>query len=106
MNTIKCVIDENRIQRLRPREGKWFHGLRTAAEITRGELAEHVDVDVELIDAIEQGTADVPAALYPEFASVFGLSARDFAKACLMYERPSAYEALFGALPEELSEAA
>lgn len=106
MNTIKCVIEENRIQRLRPREGKWFHGLRAEAEITRRELAEQVDVDIELIDAIEQGTAKVPAALYPDFALVFGVKAQDFAKTCLMYENPSAYEVLFGALPRELSVAA
>ena len=106
MNTIKCVIEENRIQRLRPREGKWFYGLRQAAEITRNELAEQVDVEIGLIDAIEHGTAEVPAALYPDFAAVFGTSVRDFAKTCLMYENPSAYEALFGALPQELREAA
>jgi transcriptional regulator with XRE-family HTH domain len=106
MNTIKCVIDENRIQRLRPREGKWFFGLRQAAEVTRHELAEQVDADIELINGIEQGSAEVPAALYPDFAVVFGISARDFAKTCLMYENPSAYEALFGDLPQELREAA
>lgn len=106
MNAIKCVIDESRIQRLRPREGKWFHGLRQAAQVTRQELAEQVDVELGLIDAIEQGTAEVPAALYPDFAAVFGITARDFAKTCLMYENPSAYEALFGALPQELREAA
>jgi transcriptional regulator with XRE-family HTH domain len=106
MNTIKCVIEENRIQRLRPREGKWFHGLRQAAQITRDELAEQVDIEIELIDAIERGTAKVPAALYPDFASVFGIEAQNFAKTCLMYENPSAYEVLFGALPQELSVAA
>ena len=106
MNTIKCVIEENRIQRLRPREGKWFHGLRQAAQITRDELAEQVDIEIELIDAIERGTAKVPAALYPDFASVFGIEAQDFAKTCLMYENPSAYEVLFGALPQDLSAAA
>jgi transcriptional regulator with XRE-family HTH domain len=106
MNTIKCVIEENRIQRLRPREGKWFHGLRHAAQVTRRELAEQVDVEIELIDAIERGTAKVPAALYPDFALVFGIGAQDFAKTCLMYENPSAYEVLFGALPQELSAAA
>lgn len=106
MNTIKCVIDENRIQRLRPREGKWFYGLRQAAEITRRELAEQVDADMDLINAIERGTAEVPAALYPDFAAVFGISVHDFAKTCLMYENPSAYEALFGDLPQELSAAA
>jgi len=106
MNTIKCVIEENRIQRLRPREGKWFHGLREAAQVTRRELAEQVDVEIELIDAIERGTAKVPAALYPDFALVFGIEAQDFAKTCLMYENPSAYEVLFGALPQELSAAA
>ena len=106
MNTIKCVIDENRIQRLRPREGKWFYGLRQAAEITRQELAEQVDADIDLINGIEQGSAEVPAALYPDFAAVFGITARDFAKACLMYENPSAYEALFGDLPQEVREAA
>jgi len=106
MNTIKCVIEENRIQRLRPREGKWFHGLRQAAEITRHELAEQVDVEIELVDAIERGTAKVPAALYPDFAAVFGVTAQEFAKTCLMYENPSAYEVLFGALPRELSVAA
>jgi transcriptional regulator with XRE-family HTH domain len=106
MNAIKCVIDENRIQRLRPREGKWFRGLRQAAQVTRHELAEQVDVEFGLIDSIEQGTAEVPAALYPDFAAVFGVAARDFAKTCLMYENPSAYEALFGALPQELREAA
>jgi len=106
MNTIKCVIEESRIQRLRPREGKWFHGLRQAAQITRDELAEQVDIEIELIDAIERGTAKVPAALYPDFASVFGIEAQDFAKTCLMYENPSAYEVLFGALPQELSVAA
>lgn len=106
MNTIKCVIDENRIQRLRPREGKWFYGLRHAAEITRTELAEQVDADIDLINEIEQGTAEVPAALYPDFAAVFGISVRDFAKTCLMYENPSAYEALFGDLPQEVSVAA
>lgn len=106
MNTIKCVIDENRIQRLRPREGKWFLGLRQAAEVTRHELAEQVDVEIELINAIEHGTAEVPSALYPDFAAVFGISAHKFAKTCLMYENPSAYEALFGALPQELREAA
>lgn len=106
MNTIKCMIEENRIQRLRPREGKWFRGLRKAAEITRHELAEQVDVDMELIDSIEHGTAKVPAALYPDFALVFGIDAQDFAKTCLMYENPSAYEVLFGALPQELSAAA
>jgi transcriptional regulator with XRE-family HTH domain len=106
MNAIKCVIDENRIQRLRPREGKWFRGLRQASQVTRHELAEQVDVECDLIDAIEQGTAEVPAALYPDFAAVFGTSAREFAKTCLMYENPSAYEALFGALPQELREAA
>ena len=106
MNTIKCVIEENRIQRLRPREGKWFFGLRLAAEITPQELAEQVDADIILINEIEQGSAEVPAALYPDFAAVFGISARDFAKACLMFENPSAYEVLFGALPQELREAA
>ena len=106
MNTIKCVIDENRIQRFRPREGKWFQGLRQAAQVTRHELAEQVDADLELIRAIEKGDAEVPAALYPDFAAVFGISARDFAKTCLMYENPSAYEVLFGALPQELREAA
>jgi transcriptional regulator with XRE-family HTH domain len=106
MNAIKCVIDENRIQRLRPREGKWFRGLRQAAQVTRHELAEQVDAEAGLIDAIERGTAEVPAALYPDFAAVFGITARDFAKTCLMYENPSAYEALFGALPQELREAA
>ncbi len=106
MNAIKCVIEENRIRRLRPREGKWFHGLRQAAQVTRQELAEQVDVELGLIDAIEHGIAEVPAALYPDFAAVFGITARDFAKTCLMYENPSAYEALFGALPQELREAA
>jgi transcriptional regulator with XRE-family HTH domain len=106
MNTIKCVIDENRIQRLRPREGKWFRGLRQAAQVTRRELAEQVDVDIDLIDAIESGSAEVPAALYPDFAAVFGINARAFAKTCLMYENPSAYETLFGALPRALREAA
>jgi hypothetical protein len=59
-----------------------------------------------LIDEIEQGTAEVPAALYPDFAAVLGITLRDFAKTCLMFENPSAYEALFGALPQELREAA
>ena len=72
----------------------------------RQELAEQVDVELGLIDAIEHGIAEVPAALYPDFAAVFGITARDFAKTCLMYENPSAYEALFGALPQELREAA
>ncbi|MGH6618043.1 MAG: helix-turn-helix domain-containing protein [Alphaproteobacteria bacterium] len=106
MNTIKCVIDENRIQRFRPREGKWFHGLRHGAQVTRRELAEQVDVDIDLIHAIERGSAEVPAALYPDFAVVFGVTAHEFAKTCLMYENPSAYEVLFGALPRELREAA
>jgi transcriptional regulator with XRE-family HTH domain len=106
MNAIKCVIEENRIQRFRPREGKWFQGLREAAQVTPHELAEQVDADIELIRSIEHGGAEVPAALYPDFAAVFGVSARDFAKTCLMYENPSAYEVLFGALPRELREAA
>ena len=81
-------------------------GDAKAAEITRRELAEQVDVDMKLIDSIEHGTAKVPAALYPDFASVFGIDAHEFAKTCLMYENPSAYEVLFGALPQELSAAA
>ena len=34
------------------------------------------------------------------------VSVQDFAKSCLMFENPSAYEALFGSLPEDLRAAA
>lgn len=106
MTAIKCVIDENRILRLRPREGEWFRGLRQAAEITVAELADQVGTELALIKALENGSEPVPAALYPDFAAVFGVSLQDFAKTCLMYENPSAYEALFGSLPAELRVAA
>ena len=106
MTAIKCVIDESRILRLRPREGEWFRGLRRAAQVTVAELADQVGADIELIEALEHGRAPVPSALYPDFAAVFGVSLQEFAKTCLMYENPSAYEALFGSLPAELRAAA
>ena len=106
MTSIKCVIDENRILRLRPREGEWFRGLRRSAEVTVAELADQVGAEIELIEALENGSQPVPSALYPDFARVFGISLQEFAKTCLMYENPSAYEALFGSLPVELRVAA
>ena len=106
MLAIKCVIDENRIQRMRSREAAWFRGLRRSAQVTSRELAEQIGAEVELIEALEGGQKEVPAALYPDFAGVFGISVQEFAKTCLMYEKPSAYEALFGALPEEVRVAA
>lgn len=106
MMIAKCLIDEGRIRRMRSYEAEWFRGLRCGAEVTTGELAEQVGVEVDVIEALEHGEEEVPAALYPEFAVVFGVAVQDFAKTCLMYENPSAYEALFGALPESLAAAA
>ena len=106
MTAIKCVIEECRVERLRPRAGAWFSDLLRAAEVTESELAEQVGVDLDEIAAFEDGTMAVPAALYADFAAVFGMPVQDFAKTCLMYENPSAYEALFGSLPEELRAAA
>ena len=57
---------------------------------------------VEIIDGAEA----VPAALYPDFAAIFGMPVQDCAKSCLMFGNPSAYEALFGSLPEDLRAAA
>jgi transcriptional regulator with XRE-family HTH domain len=106
MTTIKCAIDEGRIARLRPQAGKWFRSLRQSAQVTVIELAEQVGVDTDEVGAYEHGVEAVPAALYPDFAAVFGVSVQDFAKSCLMFGNPSAYEALFGSLPEVLRAAA
>ncbi len=106
MTTIKCAIDEGRIARFRSQAGEWFHSLRQSAEITVVELAEQVGLDSDEVEAFEHGASVVPAALYPDFAKVFGVSVQQFAKTCLMYENPSAYEALFGSLPEDLRAAA
>ena len=106
MTTMKCAIDEGRIARLRPQAGKWFRSLRQSAEVTVMELAEQVGVDTDEVKAYEHGAEAVPAALYPDFAAIFGMPVQDFAKSCLMFENPSAYEALFGSLPEDLRAAA
>lgn len=106
MITIKCAIDEGRIARLRPQAGKWFRSLRQSAEITVIELAEQVGVEIDEVDAYEHGADAIPAALYPDFAAVFGVTVQDFAKSCLMFENPSAYEALFGSLPADIRAAA
>jgi len=106
MNAVKCFKEQDRIERMRPKAGEWMSGLRMSAEITAGELAEQVGVDVAEMTAIEAGRMPVPPALYEDFARIFGIAPREFAKACLMYASPSAFEALFGDLPAGLPEAA
>lgn len=106
MNAIKCAVEQGRIKRMRRKAGAWLLDLRSAAEITAAELAEQVGVDAADIAAIETGQMAVPPALYEDFAQTLGVVPQDFAKTCLMYNSPSAYEALFGDLPAELREAA
>jgi transcriptional regulator with XRE-family HTH domain len=106
MGEVKCQKEQERIERMQPKAGEWLSRLRRSAEITAAELAEQVGVDADLIAAIETGRTPVPAALYKDLARIFGVASRDFAKACLMYSNPSAFEAIFGDLPEKLREAA
>jgi transcriptional regulator with XRE-family HTH domain len=101
MTAIKCETEMHRINRLRPMAGAWLSALRKSAEITAAELAEQVGVGVDLIEACENGAEKVPAALYRDFARALVVDFRNFAKSCLMYDNPCAYEALFGALPED-----
>lgn len=106
MNAMKCYVEQGRIERMQSKAGAWLLDLRSAVEITAVELAEQVGVDSADMAAIETGQAPVPPALYEDFARIFGVAPQDFAKTCLMYNSPSAYEVLFGDLPAELREAA
>ena len=106
MYRMKCLIERDRIERMRPKVGAWLLDLRSAAEVTAAEVAEQVGIDVEELAAIETGQHPVPATLYADFAKIFDIDLQDFAKTCLMFDSPSAYEALFGDLPEELRVAA
>lgn len=106
MYVMKCLSEQDRVERLRPKAGAWLLGLRSAAEITVAELAEQVGIDADEMAAIETGQRPVPAALFQEFARIFDVDLQDFAKTCLMYDSPSAYEALFGDLPEDMRAAA
>lgn len=106
MNGMKCLVEQDRIERMRAKAGAWVLDLRCAAEVTSAELAEQVGIDADEMTAIETGRCAVPAALYQEFAQIFNVDLQGFAKTCLMYDSPSAYEALFGDLPEALRAAA
>ena len=106
MYTIKCKVEQSRVERMQPKAGAWLLGLRKASQITAAELAEQVGVDADDVAALESGRTPVPPGLYDDFAQIFDVAREDFAKTCLMYTSPSAYEALFGELPAELREAA
>jgi len=106
MATMKCSVERTRVERLRAKAGAWLLDLRRSAEITADELAEQVGLDRADVVEIETGRAPVPPALYQDFANVFAVERRDFAKTCLMYGSPSTYEALFGDLPVDLRVAA
>ena len=106
MYRMKCLIEQDRIEWMRPKVGAWLLDLRRAAEVTVAEVAEQLGVDAEELAAIETGQHPVPATLYADFAQIFDVELQDFAKTCLMYDSPSAYEALFGDLPEALRAAA
>lgn len=106
MDAVKCVVEEYRVERMRAKAAAWLLDLRSAAEITAAEAAEQAGVDTTDMAAFEAGRMPVPPALYEDFARIFGIDPKDFAKTCLMYNNPSAYEALFGALPAESREAA
>ena len=106
MDAMKCMNEQDRIERMRSKAGAWLLDLRGAAQVTATELAEQVGVDAEEMTAIETGQLSLPPALYADFAQIFDVDLQDFAKTCLMYDSPSAYEALFGDLPEDLRAAA
>ena len=106
MATMKCYVERTRVERLQSKAGAWLVDLRRSAEITAAEIAEQVGLDPADMAEIEAGRAPVPPALYEDFANIFRVESQEFAKTCLMYSSPSAYEALFGDLPADLREAA
>lgn len=106
MATMKCFVERNRVERLQSKASAWLVDLRRSVEITANELAEQVGLDRTDVAEIESGRTPVPPALYQDFAKIYGVEPQGFAKTCLMYSSPSAYEALFGDLPAGLREAA
>jgi transcriptional regulator with XRE-family HTH domain len=88
--------------------GPWARGgleiaaLRTACEITQKELVEQANLPSRSwIEDVEAGRRPVASAFYKSLAAVLGLETADFAKLCLKYYDPKAYEAIFAVQTDE-----
>ena len=72
--------------------------LRTARQITTGELAEQANLPSAVwIADVEAGRRPVPSVYFAPLAREYGISVKEFATLCLSYYDPRAYDALFGA---------
>ena len=99
--------NDGKIHQLWRAGGERIQGLRTDSEITQLELAEQIYApSITWVQQIEAGERPVTSAYYKRFARSLNQSTEQFARGCLAYYDPKAYEALFGDLPVNVNKVA
>lgn len=84
--------------------GNWLRAKRQEAGLTQKQVNDLIDVESNLVAAVESGRSTIPPSRYEALANALSVSHEEFATFLLRYDNPWLYKMIHGSRSRKLKE--